>query len=59
MRISGVGGWTTRRRIIAHVYSFLRIMEIPSTLSEEEMNRLEPLIEDTIETDRLMTGTSW
>ena len=36
-----------------------RIMEIPSTLSEEEMNRLEPLIEDTIETDRLMTGTSW
>ena len=41
------------------MYSFLRIMEIPSTLSEEEMNRLEPLIEDTIETDRLMTGTSW
>ena len=31
-------------------------MEVPSTLSKEEMDTLKPLIEEKMETDRLMTG---
>jgi hypothetical protein len=31
-------------------------MEVPSTLPKEEMDILKPLIEEKMETDRLMTG---
>lgn len=46
----------TYRDSIAHIYSFLTIMEVPSTLSKEEMGILKPLIDEKVETDRLMTG---
>ena len=31
-------------------------MEVPSTLSKEEMGILKPLIDEKVETDRLITG---